>query len=203
MEFMRKSSAGSRRIGIGREHMILPGVEDPHNCMDAQNLGQTNWDQTLRKIECVFSLYHKTRWKWDDVYQLWGLPNIYRYSVHLGNPRISIQLPLLLEDVLGGPDRACLEMSLETEIERTQRCTWRLGSSEFGDALGDRDRVNSDLEAVIKRVWRCTWRPWSSEFGDELGGHDQARLDEYLEAVNLEAVVCEGGATGTENLFIG
>jgi len=48
------------------------------------------------------------------------------------------------------------------------------------------------LEAVIQRVWRCTWRPRSS-----------ARLEEYLEAVNQEAVVWEGGATGAETLVIG
>jgi len=59
------------------------------------------------------------------------------------------------------------------------------------------------LEAVIERVWRCTWRLSSSEFGDALGGHDRAILEEYLEAVNLEAVVREGGATGAETLFIG
>jgi hypothetical protein len=35
------------------------------------------------------------------------------------------------------------------------------------------------------------------------GGHDQARLEEYLEAVNLEAVVRKGGETGAETLFIG
>jgi len=29
------------------------------------------------------------------------------------------------------------------------------------------------------------------------------RLEQYLEAVNLEAVVREGGATETETLFIG
>jgi len=40
-----------------------------------------------------------------------------------------------------------------------------------------------------------------SEFGDSLGCYDQARLQQYLVAVNLEAVVCEGGATGAE--FIG
>jgi hypothetical protein len=37
-------------------------------------------------------------------------------------------------------------------------------------------------------------RLWSSEFRDELGGLDWARLEEYLEAINLEAVVQEGGA---------
>ena len=41
------------------------------------------------------------------------------------------------------------------------------------------------------------------EFRYALGGRDRARLGEDLEAVNLEAVVREGGATGAETLFIG
>jgi len=51
--------------------------------------------------------------------------------------------------------------------------------------------VNSEkhLEAVIERVWICTGRPRSSEFGDALvAGNDRARLEEYLEVVDLEAV---------------
>jgi len=48
------------------------------------------------------------------------------------------------------------------------------------------------LEAVIGRVRRYA-----------LGGHDRARLEEYLQADNLEAVVLEGGATGAGNLSIG
>ena len=55
------------------------------------------------------------------------------------------------------------------------------------------------LEAMRVRTWRLS----SSEFGDALGGHDRARLEEYLEAVDLEAVVWEGGETGAETLFIG
>jgi hypothetical protein len=66
------------------------------------------------------------------------------------------------------------------------------------------------LEAVIERVWTSTWRPRSSElrdelsgwdrseFGDALAGYDRARVEEYLEAVDLE-----GGATAAETLFIG
>jgi hypothetical protein len=41
------------------------------------------------------------------------------------------------------------------------------------------------------------------EFGDALGGHDRARLEEYMEAVNLEEVVREGSATGAETPFVG
>jgi hypothetical protein len=48
-----------------------------------------------------------------------------------------------------------------------------------------------------------TWRLGSSDFGDELGGCDRARLEEYLVALNLDAVVQEGGKTGAQTLFIG
>jgi hypothetical protein len=65
---------------------------------------------------------------------------------------------------------------------RTGRCTWRLRSSEFGDALGGHDSAN--LDAVIGRGWRCTWGPQSSELRDASGGHDRARLKEYLEEVD-------------------
>ena len=76
-------------------------------------------------------------------------------------------------------------MHLEAVIDRVWRSTWRLGSYEFRDALGGRDRASSGthleaeisselrdaregrycvdsemhLEAVIKRVGRYTWRP--------------------------------------------
>ena len=54
-------------------------------------------------------------------------------------------------------------------IEWTQGYTPRPRSSEFGGALGGRDRVNSEMHlgAVMEQVWGCTWRPWWSEFGDK------------------------------------
>jgi len=72
-------------------------------------------------------------------------------------------------------------MHLQTETEWTYWCTWRPWFREFGDALGDWDRVISEmhLEAGIERVWRCTWRPWSWE----LAGHNRASLEIHLEAV--------------------
>jgi len=39
--------------------------------------------------------------------------------------------------------------------------------------------------------------------GDALGDHDCPRLEEEWEAVDLEAVLREGGVMGTETLFIG
>jgi len=35
------------------------------------------------------------------------------------------------------------------------------------------------------------------------GGNDRARLEEYLEEVDLEAVVWEGGEMGAETTFLG
>jgi len=73
----------------------------------------------------------------------------------------------------GGAWEQC-QVRLIMTIEWTQRYTLRLWSSEFGDAIGDRDWVNSEIhwEAVIEWVWRYTWRPRSSELGDALWGHD-------------------------------
>jgi len=118
------------------EDMILPGSEDPCNCVGPRNLGQSEWDQKLGKIECEFPLYDKRRWKWDDIDLLRGLPNI--YSPSLCPP----PLPLYLR----------------TPNIAHWRCTWRPWSSVFGDTLGEWDRVNSEmhLEAGIERVWRCT-----------------------------------------------
>ena len=60
--------------------------------------------------------------------------------------------------------------------------------------------MNSEMhfEAVIERVWRCNWRPRSSELRAALGGYDRARLEEYLEAVDLE-----GGATAAGLSILG
>jgi hypothetical protein len=43
------------------------------------------------------------------------------------------------------------EMNLEAGIDRVWGCTWRLGWSEFGDAVGGRDRASLEmyLEATI------------------------------------------------------
>jgi len=110
--FMAKSGSGSRRVGIGWEHMILPGVEDPHNCLDPWNLGCSKCDQSLDTIEWLFSLYHKRMSTYSRVRQIY----IARHSVHLHYPCIPIHLPFLVEDVLGGRDRASLKIHMETNI---------------------------------------------------------------------------------------
>jgi len=185
------STSSSRSVQRWWEDMILPGREDSCNCMDPRNFGQREWDQKLGKIECEVSLYDKRRWKWDDVYLLRGLPNI--YSPSLCPP----QLPLYLRTTAVAPWwctwSSMFEMHLETEIESTQRCTWRPESSELGDALGGHDCAN--WQAVVERVWRYTWRPrsseirrctcrpWLIEFRDALWGCDQASLEMHLQAM--------------------
>jgi len=151
-------------------------------------------DQMLGKIECVFSLYDKMRWKWNDVYLLWGLPNIYSPSLCPGPLPLYISTPAIavsrctwrvwsskFGDALVGRDRA----NSEAVIERVERYTCRLWSSAFGDALGGCDRANLEihLEAVFEQAWRCTWRMWSSNFGEALGGCDRETLGIHLEAV--------------------
>jgi len=101
---------------------------------------------------------------------------------------------------LAGHDWPRLETLVNAVIERVWRCSVRPCSTEFGDSLRGIDHPN--LGAAILRVMRYTWRLWLTEFGDAPGGHDRARLEEYLEAVKLQAVVQEGGATEGETLFI-
>jgi len=107
-----------------------------------------------------------------------------------------------------------LPLYLRSPAVAHQRCTWRLWSSEFGDALWgcDRVRLEMQLETEIEWTQRCTGRPWSSEFGHAHGGwdrvnseinfelwssefrdavsvgYDRGRLQEYLQVVDLEVV---------------
>ena len=199
------STLSLRSVGSW-EDMILQGFEDPHNCMDPRNLGKSEWEQKLGKIECVFSLYDKMRWKWDAVYLLRGLPNIYYaslippVSLYTYRRSLTIYLEAVIElvcrctwrprsselrDALGGRDRVNWELHLEAMIERVWRCTWRPRSNELRAALGGHDRSSLEMhwEDVIEWVWRCTWRPRSSELSDALGGHDRSSLEAVIERV--------------------
>jgi len=108
------------------------------------------WDEELGKTECVFPVYDKIRWKYDDAFQLCGLLNT--YSPSLWPPL----LPLYLHRPAVAP----------------WTCTWRAWLEMFVYALGDRDRVNSELHlvAVIERVGRYTGRPRAIKIGGVLGG---------------------------------
>jgi len=139
-------------VRLGWEDMILPGIEDLQNCTDPRNLGQSECDQKLGKTECVFSLYDKMRWKWDDGYVLRGLPNIYSPS------RCPPPLPLPISQY--SRRRSC-KMCFEAMIERVWSCTWRLRLSELRDALGGCNRASFEMhwDAEIKWSLRCIWTP--------------------------------------------
>jgi len=86
------STSCSRRVGRWQA-MTLPGHEVP------RNLGKSEWDQELGKIECVFLLYDKMRWRWDAVCLPQGLLNIYSASLippllplYLCTPTITLYL---------------------------------------------------------------------------------------------------------------
>jgi len=136
--------------------MILPVVENQRNCVDPQNLGQSEWDPKLGKIVCVFSLYDKMKWKWHDVHLLQGLANWSSESLYPPS------LPLFSR----------------TTANARKLCTWRLWSRGFGAAFGSHNCAN--LEAIIVRLSSYTCRLWSSEIGDALGGRDQVRLEIHL-----------------------
>ena len=121
----------------------------------------------------IVSIYPKVSW----IYTPCG-------TFHHLYPCIYVHPWSLLNDILGGRDRASLEMHLEAVIHRVCRCVERPWCSEFCDGLGGRDRVNSVIhsEAVTKTVWRCTCRLWLRQIegvlgGDWLGGRHDGSWD--------------------------
>jgi len=75
------------------------------------------------------------------------------------------------------------EVRMKMTIKWTQIYTLMPWSSEFGDAIGDRDRVNSEMhwEGMIERSWGCNWRPRLNELRDALGGRDRVSLEMQLD----------------------
>jgi len=97
-------------------------------------------------------------------------------------------------DAFGDRDWVNSEMHWEAVIERVWRCNWRPRLSELRESLQGRDRASLEMQLETEIEWtqRYTPRPWSSEFGDALvAGYDRARLEEYLEVVDLETVDLE------------
>jgi len=77
--------------------MILPGNENPRNCVDPDDMKMRLCLITTRSPECVLAIS-----------QFISVKSGYRYtrrgSVHLSYPCISLHLPSLIDDVLGGRD---------------------------------------------------------------------------------------------------
>jgi len=189
---------GARRQRTHHQHSAAPLATSKRNSWDKVVLAQAeshwvgrydttrSWGSTKSWTVWVRAKVGKDRvsifvvW-YDDMETRW-CPYIPRHSVHLLYLCISVHLSLLLKDVLGCCDRACFEMHLETESEWTQRCTWRPGSSEFGDAFGHQVQVNSEMHLVAgsERVWRCIWTPRSSEYRERRRSRHEANLEMHL-----------------------
>jgi len=156
-------------------------------------LGKTtsSFGMLLVRLEIIASTYRSTIFE-TYVFSLYSHrcinASMYLYSYQIYTPYIWTGDRRCLRAIRGAPeddDRVHSEMQLEAEFEGSQRCTWRLQSSQFGDALEGRYRLNSvmHLVAIIERVWRCTWRPRASELRDAIGGRDQACLEMHLYGV--------------------
>jgi len=188
------STFSSRSVGRRWQDMILPGREDPRNCVDPRKervrpkVGQDRvcifivWQDEM-KMRCCLSTPGSPKY----ILRVAHSTSVTTVSTYTHRHSLAIYLEAVIDrvwrctwrprsselrDAQGGRDRPSLEMHLKTEIEWTHWCTWRPWSSEFGHAYGGRDRVNSEMhsEAVTKPVWRCTCRLWSSEIGGVHGG---------------------------------
>jgi len=150
------------------EDMILPGHENPRNCVDPDEMKMRWCLSTPRSAEYVLPIAQTTSVTPVSPYNCGRsltmimeamIERVWRCTWRLGLSE--------LRDTLGGRDRASLEMHWDAMIEWVWRCTLRPWSSKVGDAIGDRDWVNSEMhrEAVNEWVWRCTCRLWSREIG--------------------------------------
>jgi len=74
------------------------------------------------------------------------------------------------------------EVRLKMMIQWTQTYTPWFWSSEFSDAIGDWEWVNSEMdwEAMIEWIWRYTSRQRLSELRDALQGWDWTGLEMHL-----------------------
>jgi len=165
--------------------MILPGRENPRNCVDPDGIKMRWCLSTLGSPKYVLPVDESTYVTHVSPYtRRWSL-TMYLEAV-LGRVESGTLTfwSSQFGDALGGRDRVNSEMHLEAVTERVWRCNWRPRLSELRDALGGRVRVNSEmhLEAMIERVWRCTLRPWPSVFGDAQLGRDRASLEMHFEA---------------------
>jgi len=60
---MIRSQPGLRSVGWGWEDMILPGREDPRNCVYPRNRGKSEWGQRMGKTACVFRINRQSEKK--------------------------------------------------------------------------------------------------------------------------------------------
>jgi len=173
--------------------MILPGRENPRNCLDPDEMKMRWGLSTPGSPEYVCPVAQS--------------PSVTPESPYIRCPSWRLYLEAVIErverctwrpwsselrDSLGGQDHGHPEIHSEAVKQRVWRCTWTPESIELRDALGGRDRASLEMHwvAVIERVWRCTFRPWSSEVGDAIGDRDLVNSEMHLEAVIAQVWRC-------------
>jgi len=156
---MRKSCSGSWCLGLVWDNIILPRIEDPRNCVDPRNLVKSMSDQKLGMLDCVFSLYNKMKWRWDDVYLFQGSAEYI----------LPVTLSTFITQISLNTCHCTMKMYLEAVMERVCRCTWRPWSCGLGGH--NCASLEIHLEAVIERIWRCT------------RGRDWVNREMHLEAI--------------------
>jgi len=179
MEFVRKNRSSSRSLGRKWEDMILPGHENPRNCMDPDEMKMGWCLSTPGSPEYALPVAQSTSVTPVSLYTRCRSLTMYLEAVIERVERCTCR-PWSIEFgyALWGRDWASLEMHFEAVIEQVWRYNWRLWSCELGghnraslEIHFEAVIVNSEMhwEAVIEWVWRCTCRLWSSEIGGVLG----------------------------------
>jgi len=80
IKLLSECGSGPRMLARQWDDSAQRSCKCLRNGMVSRNLEKSKWDQNLERIESIFSLYDKMRWKWDDSYLRWSLPNIYSQS---------------------------------------------------------------------------------------------------------------------------
>jgi len=85
---------------------------------------------------------------------------------------------------------------METDLEQTEKCTWRQIWSELSDTLGHHHRANLWMHWYVGIEWaqRYTWRQWMRVLGDALGNNNRRRVKYKFGVVYQYRCVLGSGA---------
>jgi len=166
--------------------MILPGHENPCNCVDPDGMKMRWCLSTPGSPEYVLPVAQTSSVTPVSPYTHRRLLAMHLEGVIEHVEKCTLRPRLReLRDTLGGYDQVNAEIHSEGVIERVLGCTWRPRLSELRDALGGHDRASLEMnwEAVIELVCQCTLKPWSSEVGDAIGAWNWVNSEMHWEAV--------------------
>jgi len=136
-EFVRKNRSSSRSLGRKWDDMILPGRENPHNCVDPDEMkmrwclstpGSPKYVLPIAQFTSVTPVSPYTRRRSLTMYLEAMIERVERCTWRPWSSKFGDALggrDRELRDALGGRDWASLEMHLQAMIERDWRSTWK------------------------------------------------------------------------------